>query len=139
MGRRKKEVVDVVENPTPMVEDAINLPVEEENDGFVNVETENLVEPVSEETQEEAPVEEALVVEEPVVEAPVVEYAPKTLASEPVFKKIQCGASLVNVRAEPDGEVLFTIRNLSKVKVEEEKDGWCRISGYVMSELVKDL
>ena len=139
MGRRKKEVVDVVENPTPMVEDAMNLPVEEENDGFVNIETENVVEPVSEEIQEEVPVDETPVIKEPVKEAPVIEETPKTLASEPVFKKIQCGASLVNVRAEPDGEVLFTIRNLSKVKVEEEKDGWCRISGYVMSELVKDL
>ena len=137
MGRRKKEVV--VETPVEMTEEAMNAPVKEENDGFVNVETENVVEPVSEETQEEAPVEEAPVVEEPVEEAPVVDETPKALASEPVFKKIQCGASLVNVRAEPDGEVLFTIRNLSKVKVEEEKDGWCKISGFVMAELVKDL
>lgn len=117
MGRRKKEVVDVVENPTPMVEDAMNLPVEDVKEESTEIETENVV---------EAPVEES-----PVTEAPV--------ASEPVFKKIQCGASLVNVRAEPDGEVLFTIRNLSKIKVEDEKDGWVKISGYVMKELVKDL
>jgi hypothetical protein len=120
MGRRKKEVVDVVENPTPMVEDAMNLPVDDVKEESTEIETENVV---------EAPVEES----------PVEDDAPKPVASEPVFKKIQCGASLVNVRAEPDGEVLFTIRNLSKIKVEDEKDGWVKISGYVMKELVKDL
>lgn len=125
MGRRKKEVVDVVENPTPMVEDAMNLPVDDVKEESTEIETENVV---------EAPVEDA-----PVEEAPVEEDAPKPVASEPVFKKIQCGASLVNVRAEPDGEVLFTIRNLSKIKVDDEKDGWVKISGYVMKELVKDL
>ena len=122
MGRKKKEVVDVVENPTPMVEDAMNLPVEDVKEESTEIETENMV---------EAPVEENEPVEKKTEEAP--------LASEPVFKKIQCGASLVNVRAEPEGEVLFTIRNLSKVKVEEEKNGWCKISGYVMKDLVKDL
>ena len=121
MGRKRKDV-NVTENPTPMVEDAINLPVEDVKEESTEIETENVV---------ESSVEENEPVEEKTEEAP--------LASEPVFKKIQCGASLVNVRAEPEGEVLFTIRNLSKVKFEEEKDGWVKISGYVMKDLVKDL
>ena len=125
MGRRKKVVEEVVENPTPMVEDAMNFPVEDVKEESTEIETENVV---------EAPVKDV-----PVEEAPVEEDAPKPVTSEPVFKKIQCGASLVNVRAEPDGEVLFTIRNLSKIKVEDEQDGWVKISGYVMKELVKDL
>lgn len=125
MGRKRKDV-NVTENPTPMVEDAMNLPVEDAKEESTEIETENVV---------EAPVEE----NEPVEEAPVEQDAPKPLASEPVFKKIQCGASLVNVRAEPEGEVLYTIRNLSKVRVEGEMDGWVKISGYVMADLVKDL
>ena len=74
MGRRKKEVVDVVENPTPMVEDAMNLPVDDVKEESTEIETENVV---------EAPVEDA-----PVEEAPVEEDAPKPVTSEPVFKLI---------------------------------------------------
>jgi len=125
MGRKRKDV-NVTENPTPMVEDAMNLPVDDEKEESTEIETENVV---------ESPVEE----NEPVEEASVEQDTPKPLTSEPVFKKIQCGASLVNVRAEPEGEVLYTIRNLSKVRVDGEMDGWVKISGYVMADLVKDL
>lgn len=131
MGRKRKDV-NVTENPTPMVEDAMNLPVDDVKEESTEIETENVVEaPVEDAPVEEAPVKENEPVEEKTEEAP--------LASEPVFKKIQCGASLVNVRAEPEGEVLYTIRNLSKVRVEGEMDGWVKISGYVMADLVKDL
>lgn len=132
MGRRKK-VVDVVETPTEMKENAMNAPVEEEIKDFVEPQTEEVVDDV---LTVDVPVEEDV---EPVQEVVEEKVEEKPLASDPVFKKIQCGASLVNCRAVPDGEVLFTIRNLSKVRVEDEKDGWCKISGYVMSELVKDL
>lgn len=135
MGRRKK-VVDVVETPTEMKEDAMNAPVEEEIKDFVEPQTENVVEDVP---TVEVPVEKEE--EVPYIEPQVSDVKPAV--SEPVFKKIQCGASLVNVRAEANGEVLYTIRNLSKIRVEDEVevDGvkWFKISGYVMGELVKDL
>ena len=131
MGRKRKDV-NVTENPTPMVEDAVNLPVDDVKDESTEIETENVVEaPVEDAPVEEAPVEENEPVEEKTEEAP--------LASEPVFKRIQCPVSLVNVRDKPDGEVMFIIRNNSKVIFEGEKDGWVKISGYVMADLVKDL
>lgn len=138
MGRRKK-VVDVVETPTEMNEDAMNAPVEEEINDFVEPQTENRI---VFDNKVESVVEDVPNINVPVVEENEEEYveeAPKPLASEPVFKKIQCSASLVNVREKPDGDVMFTIRNLSKVRVEGEENGWVKISGYVMKELVKDL
>ena len=130
MGRRKKEFVE--EKPVAMVENAMNEPVEEEIKDTVEPQTENVVVDV--------PTVEVPVAEE-VKEAEITE-SPKA-ENEPVFKKIQCSASLVNVRDNPNGDVLFTVRNLSRIRVENEVevDGvkWTKISGYVMSELVKDL
>lgn len=131
MGRRKKEIIE--EKPVEMVENAMNEPVQ----------TEDLVESVSEEVSEEAPTVEVPVVDDfveaEITEAPVEDTTPANMEKEPVFKKIQCGASLVNVREKPDGDVMFTIRNLSKVRVDGEENGWVKISGYVMADLVKDL
>lgn len=131
MGRRKKEIIE--EKPVEMVENAMNEPVQ----------TEDLVESVSEEVTEEVPTVEVPVVDDfveaEITEAPVEDITSSNIEKEPVFKKIQCGASLVNVREKPDGDVLFTIRNLSKVRVEGEENGWVKISGYVMADLVKDL
>ena len=66
-------------------------------------------------------------------EEPVVEK------NSPVFKKVSCNANYVNVRDGENGQVMFTIKNNSKIIVESEANGWCKISGYVMSELVKEL
>ena len=122
MGRRKKEITP--EKPVEMINDAMNIPVEEAN------------EPV---LPSEDPVE-ALIVD---AEAPSIEE-PISATIEPIEikiapKKISCTASRVNVREKPDGDVLYTIPNLSKVMVEKEENGWCKIVGYVMSELVKEI
>ena len=66
-----------------------------------------------------------------------VEKVPDKIS--PVIKKVSCSASAVNVRDAENGNVMFTIKNNSKVIVEKEENGWCKISGYVMSELVKEL
>lgn len=112
MGRRKKEFEP--ETPVVMNEDAMNIPFSDET--------------IEEEVDEIKPS-----IDEPIV----AEIEPKSAKITP--KKIDCTASRVNVRSNPEGDILYTIPNLSKVLVEEEKDGWCKIVGYVMSELVRDL
>lgn len=115
MGRRKKEFAP--EAPIPMNDDALNVPVET----------------VADNSSDEIVAEVAASIEQP----NVAEIEPKLAEISP--KKIYCSASRVNVRSKADGEVLYTIPNLSKVLVEEEKDGWCKIVGYVMSNLITDL
>ena len=55
-----------------------------------------------------------------------------------VKKRILSTSNLVNVREKPDGEVLFRIHNGAPIIVEETKNGWCKISGYVMEALIGD-
>lgn len=115
MGRKKK--TDIVETVEPMKEDAMNLPESERvsaDNGLINAKQENM-----------AFFEDR----EP---ANIVEKTP-----EVVEKVISTSASKVNVRNAPNGEVLFTVNNGSKVLVEEEKDGWCKVTGYIMSGLLK--
>ena len=134
MGRRKKTET-VVENPTPMEEGALNLP---EESGAVEEKTE-----VSSEKVEEKVENSLEKVEDNVADAilgaenvPVVEEK-KEEKKAPVQKVVVTTASKVNVRKVPNGDVLFMINNGSQVMVEEEHDGWCKIVGYVMSELLK--
>ena len=131
MGRKKKEVVEEVkENIKPMEDDALNLPFDDV-DAPVEV-SDNLV-------VDEAPVEVAETSADFSDNLVINENPVNVKNDAPVMKKIQCSASAVNVRACADGEVLFTVKNLSKVLVEDEKDGWSKITGYVMTDLIKEL
>lgn len=56
---------------------------------------------------------------------------------KPVLKKIHTSATKVNVRDGANGNIVCQLPNGTPVLVEEEKDGWCKITGYVMSELIK--
>ena len=130
MGRRKKTET-VVENPTPMEEGAMNL---SEESGAVEEKTE-----VSSEKVEEKVENSLEKVEDNVADAilgaeniPVVEEK-----KEPVQKVVVTTASKVNVRKVPNGDVLFMINNGSQVMVEEEKNGWSKVTGYIMTELLK--
>ena len=55
---------------------------------------------------------------------------------KPVLKKIHTSATKVNVRDGANGNIVCQLPNGTPVLVEEEKDGWCKITGYVMSELI---
>lgn len=70
-----------------------------------------------------------------------IEDTQETTAPEPFGfpcrKKIVSPTSKVNVRDGIGGNVLFTLDKGTEVIVEEEKEGWCKITGYVMSDLVK--
>jgi len=100
MPRKKKEVVEEV--ATPMSEDAMNPPVDEEK--------EEVKEKVKEEVKE---------------------------TKKPVLKKIHTSATRVNVRDGANGNIVCQLPNGTPVLVEEEKDGWCKITGYVMAELIQ--
>ena len=116
---RKKKTENVVENPTPMEEDAMNLPEVD------NVESENVEQEVVEPSVEELPT--------------VIEDEKDANAIQaPIFKVISSKTSLVNLRVEPEGEVIRTVRTGSKVLVVEEKDGWSKVQGYIKSELLKN-
>lgn len=118
MGRRKKSN-EVVENPVEMKEDALNLPVDE--------------------VAEESGVEEEIVKNEPVEEtAPEIIPEPtlEILPSEPKKMRIHSNTNLVNVRDNPDGEVLFRLQNGSPILVEEEHGKWVKVCGWVMKDLV---
>lgn len=130
MGRKRKEET-VIENPTPMAEDAMNLPVEEKVEVENEVNEELVENPV--ENVEEAVVEEERAEEEALKEPE--KNAEQIIA--PIFKTVRSNTSLVNVRLEPEGEVLYTIRNGSRVACLEEKDGWTKVVGYIKSELLK--
>ena len=109
MGRRKK--IDVVaENPTPMENDALNLPVEEKTEEAVEESKQEVIEPVKEDE-----------------------------IKSPVAKRVNSPSSLVNVRESPNGEILFRLNNGQKIMVEDEKDGWSKITAYIMTELVGEL
>lgn len=58
--------------------------------------------------------------------------------SEPVVKRIS-NAPKVNVRACPSGDILTQLPSGTHVLVESESDGWCKITGYVMSSLISEL
>lgn len=62
----------------------------------------------------------------------------KKISEKKGKKIISSSANLINVRTNPNGEVLFRLKTGTPVIVEEEKDGWCKIVGYVMTEFVKD-
>lgn len=110
MGRRKK--TDIVENPTPMKEENMNIPV------------------VSDETEVAEPMQ---------VDKPVQEETPMEEKPAPVAKRLKSSSTLINVRESPNGEVLFRLNRGQKVMVEEEKDGWTKICAYVMTELIGEL
>ena len=118
MGRKKKEIVEeFAENIKPLEEDALNLPVSDD---------------------ETVPVD-SFSADSVVSDLIVTENPSEILEVNPVMKKIHCSASAVNVRACAEGEILFTIKNLSKILVEDEKDGWVKITGYVKADLVSEL
>ena len=56
---------------------------------------------------------------------------------KPVLKKIHTSATRVNVRDGANGNIVCQLPNGTPVLVEEEKDGWCKITGYVMAELIQ--
>lgn len=56
---------------------------------------------------------------------------------KPVLKKIHTYATRVNVRDGANGNIVCQLPNGTPVLVEEEKDGWCKITGYVMAELIQ--
>lgn len=110
MPRKKKSEIVVEEVIEPMKEDAMNPPVDNaENEK--SVESENHLENNS-------------------------ENSPSSLSSEPVKMRIRSSSNLVNVRQEPNGEVLFRLQNGSPILVEPFDDKWVKISGYVMKELI---
>ncbi len=86
-------------------------------------------------------VKEAVVpMSEDAMNPPVDTYTEEAAEETFVFpcrKKIVSPTSKVNVRDGVGGNVLFTLDKGTEVIVEEEKDGWCKITGYVMSDLVK--
>lgn len=50
--------------------------------------------------------------------------------------KTKMGGPL-NVRKEPEGDIVTTIQNGFEIEVLEIADGWCRLkNGYVLEELV---
>ena len=57
---------------------------------------------------------------------------------KPVEKIINCNASLINVRDGEEGNVLYTLKNKTKILVESEQNGWAKIIGYVKSDLISD-
>ena len=57
--------------------------------------------------------------------------------TKPVLKKIHTSATKVNVRDGANGNIVCQLPNGTPVLVEEEKDGWCKITGYVMAELIQ--
>lgn len=67
-----------------------------------------------------------------------VDSSTSDLKSEPVVKRIS-NAPKVNVRTCPSGDILTQLSNGTHVLVESESDGWCKITGYVMSSLISDL
>lgn len=63
------------------------------------------------------------------------EESPKPKAKA-VTKKTVC---YLNNRKAPDGEILKVLKQNTKVRVVEEKDGWARLEDgtYVMSQYLK--
>jgi hypothetical protein len=106
-----------------MVDDAMNLPVEEQAEEKV----ETFVE--EKEKQAEMPIEEP-------VEEKTEEVAP--VVAVPLKKRIKSNSTLVNVRDGVEGEVLFRIQNGTPIVVEEDLGDWVKISGYVLKALVGD-
>ena len=115
MARKKKTVDDVNEVIEPMKDDAMNPPVEEDR------------------TEEVGVVDDAINENEEVVDP---RNDPIKISSEPKKMRIKSTSSLVNVRENPDGEILFRIQNGTPIIVTEEVEGWCKIEGWVMKALV---
>ena len=156
MGRKKKsDFVDAVE---PMKDNTMNLPcenadevsekvsenvdtekvdvVESMKDNTLNPPSENFNE-VSEKVSKNVDTEKVHVVQEPVKEK-IDEITLEPLTSVPRKMKINSSSTFVNIRENPDGEVMFFLKNNTPILVEEEHDGWCKVSGWVMSALVCD-
>ena len=142
MGRRKRE--EVIETVEPMVEDAMNAPeeavAEESRAEDLSLDTNQVhetVEPLVElDNSDIAPLIDASVPVE-LANEPIVAELRAEPKKEVVEKTISTSASRVNVRKCADGDVLFTVANGSKVLVEDEHDGWSKITGYVMTSLLK--
>jgi len=112
---------NVVEENNNLNNDA-NTKVEEKNTQDTSVEKKE--ESIKETSKEEASVKVTETKKEEVKE------------TKPVLKKIHTSATRVNVRDGANGNIVCQLPNGTPVLVEEEKDGWCKITGYVMAELI---
>lgn len=110
---RKKKSEEIVETVEPMKDDAMNPPVENPSVNEKNVDFENLSEKND-------------------------ENSPSSLSSFASKKIIRTSANFVNIRQEPNGEILFKIPNGSHILVEEDCGEWLKVTGYVMKSLVSD-
>lgn len=73
-------------------------------------------------------------------EIPVVEEPKKEEPKEKEVKKegIVSGTVLLNVRKEPNGQVLTTLKEGDKIVILEEEGDWYRFAGgYVMKKYIK--
>lgn len=95
---------------------------------------------------DEAPVEETKeeqVVEEVKEEEPIVEETPKVeenkeLKLVPEFGKVT--TSLLNVRKEPNGEIVKTLKANEQVSILGEEGDWYMIdNGYVMKQYIQKI
>lgn len=95
---------------------------------------------------DETPVEEVKedqVVEEVKEEEPIVEETPKVeetkkLKLVPEFGKVT--ASLLNVRKEPNGEIVKTLKANEQVSILGEEGDWYMIdNGYVMKQYIQKI
>lgn len=75
------------------------------------------------------------------VATPVKDETPMEEAMNPPVenqcKRISKAHSRVNIRDGAEGNVMFALSSGVKVLVEEEKDGWSKIVGYVRSDLLE--
>lgn len=110
---RKKKSEEIVETVEPMKDDAMNPPVENPSYDEKNVDSENLSKKND-------------------------EITPSRLSSAISKKIIRTSANYVNIRQEPNGEILFKIPNGSPILVEEDCGDWFKITGFVMKSLVSD-
>lgn len=83
---------------------------------------------IMDEVKEEVPVEES------------VKEEPKKVKEEPKKEKIGVvtGTSLLNVRQEPNGQVLTTLKEGDTISILGEEGDWYKFSGgYVMKKYIK--
>lgn len=137
MSKKKKS--EIAEEITTMKDGDMNEPITNEIKE-IKENTESFAEDdvIDSEVEEDVKPEEKEDIKPMVKEEvkPVIKEEPR---KDPVFKKIVCPASAINVRDGAEGNILFTIKNYSKVMVESEADGWTKIVGYVKSELVHEI
>lgn len=121
MSRRKN--VDIVETINPLDVDALNPPIELQDN--VVEEQVNHIENVVDEIKNDAVI----------VSKTSIDDSPKK--SKLPYKYVSSSTD-VNLRAEPEGQIIRTIKRGSKVYVESEKDGWTKVYGYIKSVLLNE-